>query len=111
LACELDMVVPADSAAIRTVTEGVAEALRSKVGVFGPEFEIALALQEALAHVVRHGDEGETTKFVCCTVTYREAGDVRIVVRDPGRGFDLRDGPNLLEGTDPLKVSGHGISW
>jgi adenylate cyclase len=108
-ACAFDMVIPADPAAIRTVTEGIAEALRSKVGVFGREFEIELALQEALANAVRHGCGGDATKFVCCTVSYREAGDVRIVVRDPGRGFDPRDVPNPLEGTNPLKASGRGI--
>jgi anti-sigma regulatory factor (Ser/Thr protein kinase) len=108
-ACEFDMVIPADPAAIRTVTEGVAEALRSKVGVFGREFEIELALQEALANAVRHGCGGDATKFVCCRVNYREAGAVRIVVRDPGGGFDLRDVPNPLEGTNPLKANGRGI--
>ena len=108
-ACELAMVIPADPAAIRTVTDGVAEALRRKVGVFGREFEIELALQEALANAVRHGCEGDPRKFVHCTVTYREPGDVRIVVRDPGRGFDLKDVPNPLEGNNPLKASGRGI--
>ena len=108
-ACEFDMVIPADPAAIRTVTEGVAEALRSKVGVFGREFEIELALQEALANAVRHGCGGDATKFVCCRVNYRDSGDVRIVVRDPGGGFDLKDAPNPLEGLNPLKANGRGI--
>jgi anti-sigma regulatory factor (Ser/Thr protein kinase) len=108
-ACEFDIVMPADPAAIRTVTEGVAEALRSRVGVFGREFEIELALQEALANAVRHGCEGDATKSVRCTVTCRETGDVRIVVRDPGRGFDLTAVPNPLEGTNPLKANGRGI--
>ena len=34
---------------------------------------------------------------------------MRIVVRDPGCGFDLRDVPNPLEGTNPLKANGRGI--
>jgi anti-sigma regulatory factor (Ser/Thr protein kinase) len=108
-AYEFDMVIPADPAAVHTVTEGVAEALRSKIRVFGREFEIELALQEALANAVRHGCGGDATKFVGCTVSYREAGDVRTVVRDPGPGFDLRDVPNPLEGANPLKPSGRGI--
>ena len=101
--------IPADPAAIRTVTDGVAEALRRKVGVFGREFEIELALQEALANAVRHGCEGDPRKFVHCTVTYREPGDVRIVVRDPGRGFDLKDVSNPLDGDNLLKENGRGI--
>jgi anti-sigma regulatory factor (Ser/Thr protein kinase) len=108
-ACEFDMVIPADPAAIRSVSEGVAEALRRKAGVSGREFEIELALQEALANAVRHGCEGDATKSVWCTVTYREAGDVWIVVRDPGPGFDLSDVPNPLESTNTLKASGRGI--
>src|SRR5262245_23948845 len=103
------MVIPADPAAIGSVAEGVAEVLRSKVGVVGREFEIELALQEALANAVRHGCGGDATKFVWCTVAYREAGDVWIVVRDPGRGFDPRDVPNPLESTNLLKASGRGI--
>jgi serine/threonine-protein kinase RsbW len=62
-----------------------------------------------LANAARHGCGGDATKFVCCTVTYREASEVRMVVRDPGRGFDLRAVPNPLEGGNPLKASGRGI--
>jgi anti-sigma regulatory factor (Ser/Thr protein kinase) len=108
-ACEFDMTVPANPAAIRAVTEGVAEALRSKVGVFGREFEIELALQEALANAIRHGCQGDTTKSVRCCVTCQADGDVRIVVRDPGRGFDVTDVANPLDGDNLLKADGRGI--
>jgi serine/threonine-protein kinase RsbW len=108
-ACEFDMTIPANPAAIRTVTEGVAEALRSKVGVFGREFEIELALQEALANAIRHGCQGDTTKSVRCCVTCQEDGGVRIVVRDPGRGFDVMGVANPLDGDNLLKADGRGI--
>ena len=108
-ACEFDMTVPATPVAIRTVTEGVAEALRSKVGVFGREFEIELALQEALANAIRHGCQGDTTKSVRCCVTCQEDGEVRIVVRDPGRGFDVMGVANPLDGDNLLKENGRGI--
>ena len=108
-ACEFDMTVPANPAAIRAVTEGIAEALRSKAGVFGREFEIELALQEALANAIIHGCQGDTTKSVRCCVTCHEDGDVRIVVRDPGRGFDLVGVANPLDSDNVLKASGRGI--
>ena len=108
-ACEFDMTVPANPAAIRAVTEGIAEALRSKAGVFGREFEIELALQEALANAISHGCQGDTTKSVRCCVTCQEDGDVRIVVRDPGRGFDLVGVANPLDSDNVLKASGRGI--
>ena len=108
-ACQFDIVIPADPVAINTVTEGVAEALRDKPGIAGHEFEIELALQEALANAIRHGCQGDSTKFIQCLVTYDDAGDVLIVVRDPGPGFEVAGVPNPLEGTNVLKGSGRGI--
>jgi anti-sigma regulatory factor (Ser/Thr protein kinase) len=108
-ACQFNIVIPADPAAIRTVTDGVAQALRNKPGVVGHEFEIELALQEALANAIRHGCQGDPTKFIRCFVTYEDAGDVLIVVRDPGPGFEVAAVPNPLEGTNVLKESGRGI--
>ena len=108
-ACQFNMVIPANPAAIRAVTDGVAEALRNKPGVVGHEFEIELALQEALANAIRHGCQGDPTKFIQCVVTCEDPGDVLIVVRDPGPGFELAGVPNPLEGTNLLKGSGRGI--
>ena len=108
-ACQFNIVIPADPAAISTVTDGVAQALRNKPGVIGHEFEIELALQEALANAIRHGCKDDRTKFVQCCVTYDDAGDVLIVVRDPGPGFDVTGVPNPLEGTNVLKGHGRGI--
>lgn len=108
-ACQFNMVIPANPAAIGAVTDGVAEALRNKPGVVGHEFEIELALQEALANAIRHGCQGDPTKFIQCIVTYEYPGDVLIVVRDPGPGFELASVPNPLERTNVLKGSGRGI--
>jgi anti-sigma regulatory factor (Ser/Thr protein kinase) len=108
-ACQFNIVIPADPAAISTVTEGVAQALQNKPGVVGHEFEIELALQEALANAIRHGCHGDPTKFIQCCVTYEGAGDVLIVVRDPGPGFEVDGVPNPLEGSNLLKGNGRGI--
>ena len=108
-ACQFDIVIPADPAAISTVTEGVAQALVNKPGVVGHEFEIELALQEALANAIRHGCQCDRTKFIQCCVTYDGAGDVLIVVRDPGPGFEVADVPDPLDGTNVFKGNGRGI--
>jgi anti-sigma regulatory factor (Ser/Thr protein kinase) len=108
-ACQFNIVIPADPAAIRTVTDGVAQALRNKPGIAGHEFEIELSLDEALANAIRHGCQGDPTKFVQCCVTYEDGGNVLIVVRDPGPGFDVSRVPNPLEGTNVLKGNGRGI--
>jgi len=108
-ACRFNIVIPADPANILTVTDGVAQALRNTPGIAGHEFEIELALQEALANAIRHGCQGDPTKSVQCCVTYDNAGDVLIVVRDPGSGFDVSRVPNPLEGSNVLKGNGRGI--
>jgi anti-sigma regulatory factor (Ser/Thr protein kinase) len=108
-ACQLNIVIPAVPAAINIVTDGVAQALRNKPGVVGHEFEIELALQEALANAIRHGCQNDPKKLIQCCVTYEAAGDVLIVVRDPGPGFEVTDVPNPLDGTNVLKGNGRGI--
>ena len=81
--------IPADPTLVHTVTNGVAQLLHGKPGVAGQEFEIELALQEALANAVRHGCRGDRTKFIECRITYEGTSEVCIVVRDPGPGFDV----------------------
>ena len=107
-ACQFNIVIPADVAAIRTVIDGVLQALSNKPGVVGHELEIDLALQEALANAIRHGCQGDRTKSIQCCVTY-DAGDVLIVVRDPGPGFDLTAVADPLDETNLLKGNGRGI--
>lgn len=107
--CQFNIVIPADPAGIETVTAGVAQALRGKPGVVGHEYEIDLALQEALANAIRHGCHGDPTKLVQCCVTYEDPGDVLIVVRDPGPGFDVNRVPSPLEGANVLETHGRGI--
>lgn len=69
-----------------------------------------LALQEALANAVRHGCKGDPTKLIRCLVTVNDAsGDVVIVVRDPGVGFDPTSVPNPLQRENLLKPSGRGV--
>jgi anti-sigma regulatory factor (Ser/Thr protein kinase) len=108
-ACQLDIVIPGDAAAIRTVTDGVGQLLRGSPGLVGHEFDVELALQEALANAVRHGCRGDRTKSVECHITYEGTGELRIVVRDPGPGFDVSSVPSPLEDTNLLRANGRGL--
>jgi anti-sigma regulatory factor (Ser/Thr protein kinase) len=107
--CEINMVVPADPAAIAGVTDGVAQLLRSKNWPDDRAMEVELALQEALANAVRHGCGGDPSKRVQCCVSHDASGQVLIVVRDPGRGFDAEALPDPLAGDNVFKPSGRGI--
>ena len=107
--CEINMVVPADPAAIAGVTDGVTQLLRSKGWPAEKAMEVELALQEALANAVRHGCGGDPSKRVQCVVTHDAAGEVVIVIRDPGTGFDATAVPDPLAGDNLFKPSGRGI--
>ena len=109
-ACQMNMVIPADPAAIATVTDGVMRVLRETSGAADDKaMEIELALQEALANAIRHGCGGDPDKRIQCCVTSDASGDVLIVVRDPGPGFDPASVPNPLDEENLFKDSGRGI--
>jgi anti-sigma regulatory factor (Ser/Thr protein kinase) len=107
--CEINMVVPADPSAIAGVTDGVTQLLRSKAWPEEKAIEVELALQEALANAIRHGCGGDPSKRVQCCVTHDSSGEVIIVIRDPGPGFDAKTVPDPLAGDNVFKSSGRGI--
>jgi serine/threonine-protein kinase RsbW len=77
--------------------------------VVGDEVEIELALREALANAIRHGCRCDRTKSVACSVTHESTGDLLMIVRDPGAGFDVGGVPNPLEAANLRKAGGRGI--
>jgi anti-sigma regulatory factor (Ser/Thr protein kinase) len=107
--CQFSMTVPADPAAISVVTDGVVEVLEEQHWANEDVLAVHLALQEAMANAIRHGCGGDVTKHVQCSVTCDEDGEVVIVVRDPGSGFDPRAVANPLDSTNILNPSGRGI--
>lgn len=108
-ACWLNLVVPADPDAIDQVTDGVMRVLREKGFQGEDEERVELALREALTNAVRHGCQGDPTKQLQCTVTCDRSGEVGIVVRDPGPGFDPSAVPHPLDKENIFKPSGRGI--
>jgi anti-sigma regulatory factor (Ser/Thr protein kinase) len=107
--CELTLVMPADPAAIAGITEGVTQLLRRKGWPDDKALAVELALQEALANAVRHGCGSDPSKRVQCYVTHDAKGEILIVIRDPGTGFDATTVPDPLEGENVFKPSGRGI--
>jgi anti-sigma regulatory factor (Ser/Thr protein kinase) len=108
--CELNLTVPAIPSSIAVVTEGVMRVIRAAGQVSEEKLiQIELALQEALANAIRHGCKGDPNKQVQCCVSCDDSGEVLIVVRDPGPGFDPAAVPHPLEERNLLKSSGRGI--
>ena len=107
--CELNITIPADPTAMTTVGDGVTELLTSKGWPSDEVMKVELALQEALANAIRHGCKNDPSKKVQCSVTFDSAGEVVIVIRDPGPGFNVSAVPNPLEGSNLLRNSGRGV--
>jgi anti-sigma regulatory factor (Ser/Thr protein kinase) len=107
--CRLNMVIPADATAVSSVCDGVMQVVRDMKLAAGKEFQVEIALREALANAIEHGCQGDPSKSIQCCVAGDESGDVVIVVRDPGSGFDVTQVPDPRQGANLLRESGRGI--
>jgi anti-sigma regulatory factor (Ser/Thr protein kinase) len=108
-ACQFDMTIPADPQAIPTITDGVSQLLASKGWSENDIMAVELAVQEAVANAIRHGCRNDPSSSVQCCVTCDDTGEVMVVVRDPGPGFDPTTLANPLDSENMLKPSGRGI--
>ena len=75
----------------------------------GKEFEIEMALREALANAILHGCKGDSGKKVECSVTGDQEQGILIVVRDPGNGFDPSTIPSPTDDSNLHADHGRGI--
>jgi serine/threonine-protein kinase RsbW len=60
----------------------------------GSEIDIEMALREALANAVIHGNGDDSCKSVYVTCRCYMDGEISITVRDQGRGFDSNAVPD-----------------
>jgi len=107
--CKLDVTIPADPNAISGVVDGVMQIAREMKCTKGNEYQVELALREALANAIVHGCNNDPTKKVECCVACTESSDVVIVVRDPGEGFSPSAVPSPLAAENLDSDHGRGI--
>lgn len=107
--CQLNMIIPADPDAISTVTEGLEKMLKEKGWPERDVIGVELAVREALANAIRHGCAGDKTKQVQCYVTFEPSGELSVVIRDPGPGFEASAVPDPMEAENMFKSSGRGV--
>jgi serine/threonine-protein kinase RsbW len=84
----LNMSIPAEQNAIASVSDAVADKLKNLSLPEEKQFEIGLAVQEALANAVVHGCNNDAALTVRCCMMSDDNGHVFIAVSDPGPGFD-----------------------
>ena len=105
----LSVCVSGHRRSISPLVQAVLEVVREAHCALGKEFELELALREALANAVIHGCGSDPAKVVECSVSGGESGEVIIVVRDPGRGFDPAAIPSPVAGKNVYSTHGRGI--
>jgi anti-sigma regulatory factor (Ser/Thr protein kinase) len=71
---------------------------------------IGLAVREAVANAIKHGNGGDATKQVEVEVRVGEA-DVEVAVRDEGQGFDPGSVADPLAPENLLRPGGRGIFY
>jgi serine/threonine-protein kinase RsbW len=109
LLVKVDMTLPADVHAISPVVERVMEIVTQMGCAAGREFDVELALREALANAIEHGTGHDPSKQVECCVACDQARGMLIVVRDPGPGFDPASIESPIVGQNIFSTGGRGI--
>ncbi len=94
---------------INPVVEKLVRLLRSNCCAREHEFAVEMALREALANAIVHGNHCDRSKkvTVCCGCDSTKG--ILIVVKDEGEGFDLADVPSPLLGENVTSEHGRGI--
>ena len=94
-----------------SIEKAVAEAVKfaSQLGFSDDAlFAIDLALREAVANAVKHGNKFDETKPVNLMIKDTGSG-LEIAVRDFGTGFEVKDVPDPTNPENLLKATGRGI--
>jgi serine/threonine-protein kinase RsbW len=109
LLLKLDIRVPGNVDSIQPAVDEIMEVVATQECAVGKEFEVEVALLEALANAVKHGCEDDPTKTVEVCVACEEDRGMLIVVRDPGAGFDPGEIPSPVTGKNVFFDHGRGI--
>lgn len=109
LLLRLDETFVAKREAANALVEDIMKAVSDMGCGAGREFEIRLAIIEALTNAVEHGCQNDPTrKIQCCVLCDMERG-MLIIVRDPGPGFDPASIPSPVVGKNIFATHGRGI--
>lgn len=101
--------IPGQVDAVGGAVDRVMELIEEKRCVFGREFEVEVALLEAVANAVKHGCKGDAGKEVELRVLCREDLGLLVIIRDPGEGFDPGAVPSPVDSENLLKTHGRGV--
>jgi serine/threonine-protein kinase RsbW len=106
---EVDCWMPSNIQAISPLVDRLMGLIERAKCVPGAEFDVELAIREALGNAVVHGNQENPDKKVHIRCRCESGNQVSVVVTDEGKGFDfLKILGNGLT-SDTADVHGHGI--
>ena len=109
LILRLNVTFAATISAIAPIVERILSLAKESSCIAGKEFEVELALYEALTNAVIHGAKEDATKMVEVSASCDQARGILIVVRDPGQGFEVDAIPSPIQGERIFASHGRGI--
>lgn len=109
LLVKVDLTIAGGVEAIAPVVDRIMAIVRGMGCAEGREFEVELALCEALSNAIRHGSARTPGGKVQCSVACDHERGMLIVVRDPGPGFDPASIPSPITGRNLFSTGGRGI--
>ena len=104
-----EVALTADVNSISPIVAWVMHLVRDAEHASGKEFEIEMALREALANAIVHGCNADPAKRIECTVTASKDFGIHIVVSDPVDGFDPQKLPCPTNEQNVFSENGRGI--
>jgi len=90
------------------VVEELAANLGQAVGFTEEVFEIKLAVREAVANAVLHGNKAQAGKLVHLEFLMEDEG-LAVRIRDEGPGFRIEEIPDPTRAENLLKPTGRGV--
>ena len=101
-------IIPSDPSLLNDTVAATTAAI-DRTACWDEVENVALAVREAVANAIVHGNHCNPAKAVGVSVAVNENCDLLIVVRDSGSGFDPSKLPNPTAGEKLLANHGSGI--
>ena len=104
----LECSLPSEVTAISPFVDSLMPLLRTCGCVLEGESDVEVALREALANAIVHGNHEDRRKYVHVTCRC-DPDEVSIAVKDEGKGFDVNNVPDPTALENIGSVHGRGI--
>jgi serine/threonine-protein kinase RsbW len=106
---ELDFWMPSEVRAISPLVDRLMRLIKRSDCVPGEEFDIDLALREALDNAVVHGNQENPETRVHIRFRCHPGNEISIVVTDQGKGFNFEKFVGNGSASNPVSEHGRGI--